>query len=266
MDAKVQLDGEWSFQAQFRALGACHVEDDLAFKESSVKDISDRGRSEGVLRFQTALEEGLSRSSSQLKGKRKAPEAEEDDGGIAAASASDGKLIEAEVRRDVRALMVPLRELSQVSPTPSTNAAVLEIFRQLRRLQVSVDCLKATKVAAELNQPCWKGDQVSQEVREAAASLVRRWRSMYKSQASTSDEPKIDERKCRCMAVDLEACTHGQMPKTSMYCRSVEVLCEIIRRDADLCRRMVFGTESIQDLVGKNILKIKTAQVKRPKQ
>jgi len=256
---RIQLDGQWSFQAQFNALGACNQEDDNSFKENSVKEITDRGRVEGAARLQQALEASLASDglSSLLKHaprdrplKRKAL-AEDADGGLTEAAAANDAAAESEVRKSVRALLQPLRELEKVAGSPARNNAALDIFRQLRRLNVTVNVLKATKVAAELNKPCWKGMQAAPEVRQAASSLVRSWKNMYRAQAGAVDDVSEANltKGCHRLSINLEESVHAKCPKTQHYCRVVEVLCAEIQSAPSLSRDMMLGSANGKDLL-----------------
>ncbi|CAE8614227.1 unnamed protein product, partial [Polarella glacialis] len=194
--------------------------------ERSVKEVTDRGRVEGAARLQVALEEALE-NVPRLEpptAKRKATEAFESDS-LEPAIAAEAAHVEAELRRDVRALLKPLQQLQQVRPSADSNAAALNIFRQLRRMQVSVDCLKATKIAIELNKPFWRGSQAAPEVRDAASSLVKSWRHMYRAQeagGADGTSPAAQARKCRLLCVDLEEYAHSKCPKSTLYCRLIE--------------------------------------------
>eukprot|EP00931_Biecheleriopsis_adriatica_P050973 TRINITY_DN29531_c0_g1_i2.p1 TRINITY_DN29531_c0_g1~~TRINITY_DN29531_c0_g1_i2.p1 ORF type:complete len:290 (-),score=58.03 TRINITY_DN29531_c0_g1_i2:209-1078(-) len=260
--SRIQLDGTWGFQAQFNAIAACTREDDNSFKENSVKEVTDRGRAEAAARLQRALEEALEQDSSDRTSKRKASAIEDErDRGLTEAV----KTAEAEVRRDVRALLSPLKELEKVAGSDASNNAALDIFRQLKRLRMTVDCLKATKIAVELNKPCWRGSQAMPEVRDAASSLVRSWRSMYRAQAGKAEgiSEATKQRRFRLLSVDLEASAHGMSPKIQQYCRVIEELCEAIVNDPQLCRDLVQGSIPGNQLVGKMVQRVQGAQEPR---
>lgn len=232
------------------------VSSDLAFKEKSVKDITDRGRAEGASRLQQALEEAL-QSLPPLPQPLPASVQEDVD-----------SLEEAELRRDVRDLVRPLASLREVGNSVARNTAVMEILLQLRKLQLTVSCLKATKVAAELNQPCWRGDKVSAEVRELAASLVRKWRAIYRSQvvAPATLSASAVRRRCRNVAMDLEECTHGHFPRSVHYVQLVEAVCRFLLHDAERTRKLFSGTLATSDIVSKLAEVLRRKQGKKQRQ
>lgn len=267
---KPVLDGSWSFQAQFNAIAAMSAEDDWSFKEGSVKDVTDRGRGEAVRKLQEALEETIeenpppARLSSLLYRPGKDAAEDEDDGGIAKAAAADAAVAEVQLRKDVRALLVPLHELEKLPASASRNGAVLDIFKQLKRLRISTDCLKATKIAVELNKPCWRGALASKEVRETASALVKNWRSMYRTQTGTSVE-KVSQRRFRLVAVDMEESTYGSDPKMAQYCKTIERLCKELRKDPELCRELLAGTSSGAELRLRVSERVKREQLTKKK-
>jgi len=257
--SRIQLDVQWGFQAQFNAIAACNPDDDLSFKENSVKNITDRGRAEGIARLQRALEESVENAPRQRPPKRKA--VEEDPDGLTEAAAANVAAAESQCRKDVRALLQPLRELEKVAGTTARNNAVLDIFRQLRRLSMTVNVLKATKVAAELNKPCWKGTQAAPEVRQAASSIVRSWKTMYRSQsdqAGASDEISDARlsKQCRSRSVDLEETVHGKCPITDKYCRVIEVLCADLLDTPSLSRELLTGSSNGKDLLSRIVSQV----------
>ncbi|CAK9105192.1 unnamed protein product [Durusdinium trenchii] len=246
---KVQLDGSWSFQAQFKALQACNQEDDLSFKTNSVKEVTDHGRSEAIARLQSVLAE----SPAPVK-KRKADEIEN------GANEDDRKIVEAlneaeaDLRKNVRTLLAPLKELEKVAGRSESDAAALAIFRQLRQLNVTVECLKATKIAAELNKPCWRGSQAAPRVRSAATNLIKGWRSMYRAETGKKDGAleASRARQVRIQAVDLEEKVFTQTQKMNEYCRIIELVCQDLMQCSDISQRLLQGTLSGDDLVTKN--------------
>mmetsp|Transcript_93006 Transcript_93006/g.259112 ORF Transcript_93006/g.259112 Transcript_93006/m.259112 type:complete len:275 (+) Transcript_93006:89-913(+) len=248
---KIQLDGAWSFQAQFDALKACNAQDDLTFKSNSVKDVSDRGREEGAARLQKALEIALSSDPARASRKRALP----------APTSSAEQLEEVEVRREVRALLTTLQRLREDGPHAKRDESAMGVLRQLGDLNVSVACLKATRIAAELNQPSWRGSEVSAEVRQYAAALVKEWRAMYRAETgSLGDEtlsPAARSRKCRNLSMDLEACTHGRHQKVAHYIEAIEYLCRLIIADGQASRGLLAGTVASKDLVARALDEIR---------
>ncbi|OLQ10445.1 hypothetical protein AK812_SmicGene5847 [Symbiodinium microadriaticum] len=328
---KVQLDGAWSFKAQLNALGSVNQEEDFSFRQNSVKEVTDRGRAEGISRLQKVLQESAPALPTTSK-KRKAterslklgfscsfdlqrialkkdghggfqlvgnailvdpvpqnvaylkeaiqkkkkpnrvtcdadeismysqkededwvPEDEETEvnrgkskAALPAGNEDDQKIAkamdaaEAELRKNVLALLTPLRDLEQVAGQPESDTAVLAIFRQLRRLNITTDCLKATRVALELNKPCWRGSKAAAPVRDAATSLIKSWRNMYRAEhgQSSESEEAARARQLRLLAVDLEDKVFNQCHKMDHYCRAIESLSQDLGSQ-DLCQSLV---------------------------
>jgi len=251
--SRIQLDGAWSFQAQLDALRACNREEDWTFKENSVKEVTDRGRTEATARLQKALGE----SQLMPRQKRKAIELENDeDRKITEAM----KAAEADVRKHVRALLAPLKDLEQVPRSADSDAAALAIFRQLRRLQVTVECLKSTRIAAELNKPRWRGANAAPEVRNAVTSLIKGWRSMYRAETGKSDVLDATRaRKVRLQAVDLEEKIFAQCQRLKDYRRVMELVTEELMQCRDVSDRLLEGSLSGYDLVAKNAGRLRIA-------
>lgn len=247
---KVQLDGAWSFKAQLNALGSVNQEEDFSFRQNSVKEVTDRGRAEGISRLQKVLQESAPALPTTSKKRKALPAGNEDDQKIAKAMDA----AEAELRKNVLALLTPLRDLEQVAGQPESDTAVLAIFRQLRRLNITTDCLKATRVALELNKPCWRGSKAAAPVRDAATSLIKSWRNMYRAEhgQSSESEEAARARQLRLLAVDLEDKVFNQCHKMDHYCRAIESLSQDLGSQ-DLCQSLVQGRTSGQVLVSKTM-------------
>jgi len=250
---KPQLDSAWSYDAQCRVLNNFNAEPDLSFKESSVKDVSDKGRERAAARLQEALEASLQRAPSPPRKKHKVASAHSSSP-QAAVAAHFGELAipDSEVRAEVTELLSQLREIRE---TRANRALSVDILRQLELKEVSVKCLKTTKIAVELNQPYWRGGMVTEEVRERATSLVRKWRAMYRAEAGTSDavseaaNKQTLSRRCRNVAMDLEEASYAHQQKVSKYVEIIEGVVDHLLRDSVAVRSIMRGVTSTKDFV-----------------
>jgi len=257
LEHKASLDGSWNFQAQINALKSCGggggagsaggppSKDDLTFKESSVKDVTDRGRTEGAARLQKALEIALTEAPPTAP--RPAPKA---------------LMVkeEVDVRGKVKAHLGALQRLRYDGKTKSRDSAALDILRQLDSLNVSVPCLKDTKIALELNQPCWRGNEVSADVRQYASSLVKQWRTMFRVETGTGEvamAPAVRSRKCRSRSMDLEECAYGQYQKVAQYMEVVDWTCKIIMADGKVSQGLLAGTLTSKALLTRAVEEVK---------
>lgn len=87
---------------------------------------------------------------------------------------------------------------------------------------------------------------------------------MYKTQTGTSVE-RISQRRFRMVAVDLEESTYGADPKMAQYCKTVERLCNELRKDSELCRAMLSGSSSGAELRLRVSERVKGEQLKQKK-
>jgi len=241
------LDGGWSFQAQFEALkkSSGPPQDDFTFREQSVKDVSDRGRAEGAAKMQQVLEDVLS-------SQRVSPVKQE---ACKAFRKCEGPEA-AEVCREVQSLVRVLQGLRKSGgAAASRSSAALDALRQLDSVNVSVACLKVTKVAVEVNQPCWRGNEASGEIRNLATALVKEWRGMYRAetgQGSTSTlNPVILSRRCKTLSMDLEDCAYGKHQRAKHYIEVVNCICGLLRLDETVGKRLLDGHLRPKELVGR---------------
>lgn len=260
-----QLDGGWDFQTQIKALSANNKEEEHAFKENSVKDISDNGRAIGAARLQEVLEHVLRIAAKQgalpIHDRQAGANIS---GGMVAGPLGSFEIPEAEVRQEVRVLLQKMRSLREDGSLASQAAAMLDIVRQLEHLPISVACLKSTRIAAELNQPCWRGEEASSEVRDRAASLVRRWRTMYRAEDTAAGGSSSSSsagngaskasvashsRRCRNLAMDLEESAYGTSQRRHGYSMVIEGICELLRRDSQAAQGLLSGSWTCKDFV-----------------
>jgi len=256
-EQRAQLDSSWSLEAQVGALKGSGAEDDLTFRESSVKDVTDRGRSQGAGQLQKALEHAMSAAPP-----KPAPSAQP----AAPAQTPEEKQREAELQRGVRELLLALRRSWQEGESAKRTAAAMTVLRQLSGLKVSVACLKATRIAAELNQPCWKGSDVAPEVRGLATSLVRDWRAMYRAQEGGSApalSPAVLARKCRTVSMDLEECAYGKQQKVATYSDLVEGLCRLLAESHETSSGLLAGTVAVKQLVARVDEQVRRVQTQK---
>ena len=209
LDSRCQLDGSGEFKSQINALNRTQqkAEPDFTFSESTVKDVSDNGRMRAAAKIQEVLQQVIQTQT--------APKTVAISG---SASFGDVELPDAEVRGDVKKLLRRLEGVRLGGISATDTEEVVDALRQLEQLPITVTCLKATKIAIELNQPCWKNFGPSGEVRERASSLVRRWRTMYRAEGGTDTAMKATQvRHCRNLSMDLEDCAHAVMQKLGSY-------------------------------------------------
>lgn len=219
LSEKPQLDGSWSYQAQLRALDSCNPVEDLTFKESSVKDVSDAGRGQGAAKIQRVLTE-VSSALAQPASKR-----QKTNHGISPQ--------ELEVCQEVCALMQQLQHFRNEGASSVQSKAVVDVLLLLKTLPINVACLKKTKIAAELNQPFWRGESISADVQKFASFLVRTWRNMYKAETEDAGpngmSASILARTLKGLSSDLEESIYGHHPKIVQYTEHVDAVCERIR-------------------------------------
>mmetsp|Transcript_54662 Transcript_54662/g.159509 ORF Transcript_54662/g.159509 Transcript_54662/m.159509 type:complete len:276 (-) Transcript_54662:34-861(-) len=258
-DGKAKLDGSWTFQAQFNALKTSQTQDDLTFRENSVKDVTDRGRQEGADRMQKALEIAWTATPPPKPPGQKALQM----------TPGPGEAEEAEVRREVKVHLKTLQRLREEGPTSKRDASVMNVLRQLRDLNVSVACLKATKIAAELNQPCWRGNEVSAELRRYSSSLVKEWRTMYRVETGTPEpamSAAVRSRKSRRISMDLEESAYGRHQKVAHYMEVVDWTCKIIIGDNEVSNGLLAGTLPSKELLARSAEELRQQKACRKRQ
>lgn len=251
--AKPHLDSSWTYNAQCRLLNNFNAPEDLSFKESSVKDVSDNGRARAAARLQEALEASLRRAPSPPRKKHKASSAlSSSPQATAAAHFAELAIPEREIRAEVTELLLQLREIREAR---ADREFAVDILRQLELKEVTVKCLKTTKIAVELNQPYWRGGMVCAEVRERATSLVRKWRAMYRAEAGTSDavaeaaNQHTQSRRCRNVAMDLEEASYAHQQKVGKYVEIIEGVVDHLVRDPVAVRSIMRGVMSTKEFV-----------------
>lgn len=230
--AGLQIDGSARPESQIRVLNMMFAEEDLTFVEGSVKDVTDRGRAMATQKMQRALELAIGESSlvetPPKVGAFKGPEA-------------------SEVRHEVRKLLRVLQSCraGKEGQGEERDELALQVVRQLEELPVDVACLKATKVAAELNHQDFRSDSVfPREVRERTAALVKRWRVMYKGVEVAAGRRRPDaseSRKAKHTATDLEEAAYTLAQRLSQYCEAVDATVERCSRDAAATKQVLQG-------------------------
>jgi len=229
-----QLDGSLKTESQAKYLSNFFArEDDLTFKEGSVKDVSDRGRAQVV----NALMQALVVAFRQAAAEEKAPAATVGAAAIAPAWVLQDVLEQMEVLQQIRARGRPSECLSAAGP-----------LRKLATLPIDSATLKRTKVALELNHDFWK-KAPREEVRQMVAVLVRQWRNMYRSEQGTQTRRGPSERSVRNLATDLEECAYSRAPKSSHYANLVQDLLQKLERAPGTAAGLLDGTQRSMDLV-----------------
>lgn len=259
---QIQLSGGSSFQAQLNTLSRCGAEDDLTFREGSVKDVTDRGRTQAASKLESALKQAASaagrrRSEHKPAVKRKAEQLGPAAGASSSSSSSSlsahDKAEEIEVRREVRVLLERLRGYRAGH---QSEFVAVDALRLLEQIPVTVACLKATKVAAELNLPSWRVEGAPAELRARASSLVRRWRVMYKADEDGGDAaqalpPAMVARVSRIVSMDLEETAFTHKQRTALYAEIVEAICALLEREPTSAVSLLTGSTTTKDFVGR---------------
>eukprot|EP00746_Dinoflagellata_sp_MGD_P016330 gnl/MRDRNA2_/MRDRNA2_136800_c0_seq1.p1 gnl/MRDRNA2_/MRDRNA2_136800_c0~~gnl/MRDRNA2_/MRDRNA2_136800_c0_seq1.p1 ORF type:complete len:302 (+),score=65.63 gnl/MRDRNA2_/MRDRNA2_136800_c0_seq1:68-907(+) len=175
-------------QASFLAsyMNFMTAEEDLSFKESSVKDVTDGGREDAIEALMKAISTAVKRVTANPT-----------------ASIKDGATLPiADPTQEVLELVTKLRAVRHAKHDLKDPAASVGILRKLESLPIDVECLKRTKVALEFNNDFWKHHEDS-TTRERVASLVRRWKGMYR--AVQGKGTSLSEQRLKVLATDLEA-------------------------------------------------------------
>eukprot|EP00929_Paragymnodinium_shiwhaense_P009133 TRINITY_DN113183_c0_g1_i1.p1 TRINITY_DN113183_c0_g1~~TRINITY_DN113183_c0_g1_i1.p1 ORF type:complete len:321 (-),score=69.29 TRINITY_DN113183_c0_g1_i1:110-1072(-) len=268
------LSGEWNFKAQLRALkDAANTVVDYGFREGSVRDVTDKQRQAAHAKLESTLVEVLSRPMTD-KERKKAAKAEAAAKDAVRSGMSDGHVLplkepqemsEAEMCQQVKVLCKRLQTLRKDGKHASRDADSVEVLYELEHIPMSVKCLKVTKVAAELNQPCWRGPGVSAEIREHVTSLVRRWRSMYRQEEGLPDgaSAATHARRCRNLSMDLESAVHSRVQKVTPYAELVQAACALLYVEVASARSLLQGGIPTKDFVQRAARQLQMFQASR---
>mmetsp|Transcript_49936 Transcript_49936/g.139838 ORF Transcript_49936/g.139838 Transcript_49936/m.139838 type:complete len:301 (-) Transcript_49936:44-946(-) len=260
------LDSGWSFTQQFAALARSAItEDDRTFKESSVKDVTDKGRAQGSAKLHAALVEVCA----------KAPKARRKPSAGAVLDAAPGErllplkdldgLTDAELRTEVGALCRRLQQFRADGPSRANEENAASVLLELERLPVTVRCLKATKIAAELNLPFWRSNEIPPGVRDHASALVKRWRTMYRCEEGLPGgaSAATHERRCRNLATDLESTLHSHKQRVNEYSELIQGACALLHFDPEATRSLLQGGISAKDFATRALRKTQRALAAR---
>lgn len=247
---KDQLDGSRSIESQARFIGNYGAAvDDLTFKESTVRQVTDRGRAKVVSELMQEL-------ATQGKKARVAHRA--DQAAILAQSAAAGEP-PSEAIQEVRAQLATLQGI-RARGKPADIVSARPPLDALSLLSIDAITLKKTKVAAELNQDYWKV-RSAPEVKRLAAALVQKWRSAYRR-----EEDGPSERTLRNTASALEESAHsaalrdaGRFGGAQQYNQLIEALLK--KLTPELADGLLEGREVALDLVGR-VQKRQVAELK----
>jgi len=270
-----KLSGEWSFKEQLAALrGRVDPQMDFAFREGFVKDVTDKQRQAGHTRLESAFSDVLKRPLTERE-KRKAAKAATTAAAFKAIATgarplpvkTPDELSAAELREDVMVLAKRLQSLRKDGRVSKDAADCLDILYELEQLPMTVACLKATKIAVELNQPCWKAS-VNSEVREHATSLVRQWRAMYRAEEGLPDGVTVaaNTRRCRNLSMDLEEAVYSKVQKVAPYAELIQATCALLHCDVDSARSLLQGGVSSKDFVQRAARKLQLLATSRTSQ
>eukprot|EP00747_Dinoflagellata_sp_TGD_P167355 gnl/TRDRNA2_/TRDRNA2_191598_c0_seq1.p1 gnl/TRDRNA2_/TRDRNA2_191598_c0~~gnl/TRDRNA2_/TRDRNA2_191598_c0_seq1.p1 ORF type:complete len:680 (+),score=117.52 gnl/TRDRNA2_/TRDRNA2_191598_c0_seq1:141-2180(+) len=256
METVVRPDGSWSVvepPVTFDC-GSPSTLEDCSFEESSMQDVTDNMRMKAVSKLCLVIEEAL----------RKSPPPTSTGAALGALA-----LPKAHVQEEVCAILQQLQMIRQAGVIGHADTAV-DALRELELLPVSVSCLKTTKIAAELNHPSWRDTTVPPEARERAASLVRRWRVMFRAEGegNLADSTHELTRKSRNVARDLEESCYDHSQRHGLYEEVISEVAEALMADQEAARGLVSGTVTSKErlqMAAKRIQHQKEQKVKRRK-
>lgn len=169
-------------------------EEDWSFRENSIRDVTDCGREDAIGALVKALGTAFKRAHASPQGAVSTARGDVDGPKLPLSDPSDPVM---ELMKKLRAI----RNAWTSTSTSSDPAAAIGVLRQLEGLPVDVECLKKTKIALELNHDFWKLHAGS-DARERAASLVRKWKVMYRAGQGKGGP---SEQRLRIAATDLES-------------------------------------------------------------
>jgi len=276
-----QLDGSASCAAQVRVLSLCNQQEDLSFKESSVKDVTDKGRAQAAALLQNVLEQLVGAAAvkspertAKIEGgilKRKASSAF----GSAASPSSSSTAApaeEAEMRQEVRSDLAELQKIRLAGGARTSDA--IEILHRLDLQEMTISCLKITKIAMEVNQGHWRNNQVAM-IRELSGGLVHMWRSLFRGEAAISQTgipgtaatpAPIGSQRLRTTAMFLEESCYGHVQTAAPYRALMQGVAEHLLQDPPRARDLAVGGISASDLVKKVVHERKRFEVVKLKQ
>lgn len=263
---KLQIDGSWNCAAQSRVLAMCGRPDDLSFVESSVKDITDKGRTKAAAYLQKILEQLLGAAATQkpertatvedgiLKRKASAlgtgssPSSSSTAPGSAPVPTAPPE--ETDMRQEVRKGLNDLQKIRLAGGADTSSA--IEILHRLDLQPMSLSCLKITKIAAEVNDGFWKNNQVAM-IRDLARELVQRWRSLYRAETGTAAAAAnpIGPQRLRTTSMFLEESCHTLFQKVKPYASLMEALAERLEQEPQTARELAIGGISSMEFVKK---------------
>nr|ABI14322.1 unknown [Pfiesteria piscicida] len=241
------LDSTKPVERQAKSLTAFFAqEDDLTFKESSVKNISDRGRTRVIDALVEAL--GVAAAAGEADARRKqraAAAASESAPAVSAAPQSPPWVLE-EVKTLLRSLL-HIRTRGRAADILSAANPLT----QLAALPIDSNVLKRTKVALELNNDFWKKSDVP-EIKNMVAVLVREWKNMFRNEkgAAAARKPRVfSARVLRNAATDLEESVHSKSPRVAQYQELIKAVIERLGQAPEQGLRFLDGAETSLALV-----------------
>lgn len=257
---KLKLDGSTSCSAQLRVLQFANAEEDLSFKESSVQDITDKGRIQAAAMVQRVLEQLLGaeavqppRRTARVEDgvlKRKAASAF-GPGASSSSSSTAAPPDEAEMRQQVRQGSADLQKIRLAGGAKRDDAK--EIMHQLEDLPMTVSCLKITKIAIEVNQGHWRNNQDA-IIRDLSRDLLQRWKSLYRAEtgaSATVTAAPIGSQRLRTTSMFLEENCYVHVQKAAQYKGLMEGVAERLQRDPEMARDVAVGRMPAPDFVKK---------------
>jgi len=260
--SQIKLDGAWTWQAQFNALAACNHVVDCSFRDGSIRDVSDTGRMKGAAFLLQVLDEIIAAEGVPTKRRKLNKGSIESLIGGGSTSSSSRAVVKVDtsglspedVEKDCKFLVKELQRHRSEPASTVRDAMVMDILAHLEHLPMTLECLRKSRIAMELNDPFWRGKAIAEKVRDKASMLVRRWRAMLKVQAPGifEESAATKERRCRNLSMDLEECAYGfsqSAKKLGGYADLLDAIATHLRQNPKGVQGLLFGTAETKDFV-----------------
>mmetsp|Transcript_73555 Transcript_73555/g.207756 ORF Transcript_73555/g.207756 Transcript_73555/m.207756 type:complete len:258 (-) Transcript_73555:105-878(-) len=204
------LHGAEGVFSQVKVLQQEQNVDNTSFNQYTVRNVSDRAREEAAAKIQKVLIKMLQMAPPPSPTKQ--------------VTGNHQDSLDAAFQREVQLLM----QLLQTSRRKADSPKIVAVLSRLKKMRMSVAVLKKTKIAAELNQPCWQSPEIPDEARKIASALIREWRTLYRTE--TGRDPyglpaAALARRSWSLSMDLEESIYQHTPRLSQHSEAVDELC-----------------------------------------
>mmetsp|Transcript_97970 Transcript_97970/g.204365 ORF Transcript_97970/g.204365 Transcript_97970/m.204365 type:complete len:289 (+) Transcript_97970:61-927(+) len=220
-----KLDSSWKLDRQLKALAACETKvgktDDLTFKESSIKDVTDRGRGQVVEALMEALEKAINIADEET---RRLALVDRQMAKNLAGSSQSSSQVPKHVYDEVKSHREALARFRKSGRT--VDQPIAECLAQLGRLPIDARVLKETKVALELNHEFWRKSPET-AVRNYITELVTEWKNKFRAETGNYPEPKkkvYSQRALKNTATDLEGAAYNRVPRLLEYQQVIKAI------------------------------------------